>query len=83
MTGFNDHNDLVGSSIEILVDKNLRDDGIVKSLCDWPDGYLLHLEELVKIEIKRRWPNGLGDSPRQPRYDDVFFEGVEKLTREG
>ncbi len=42
------------SHIEILVDQNLRKDGIVKPLREWPTAHLLHLVELVNEEIDAR-----------------------------
>ena len=42
------------SYIEILVDQNLRKDGIVKPLKEWPDAHILHLSEILEIELKSR-----------------------------
>lgn len=40
--------------LEILIDQNLRKDGIVKPLGNWPEAHILRLQEIVESEIKSR-----------------------------
>ena len=42
------------SHIEILIDQNLRKDGIVKPLKEWPSAHLLHLYEILMAEVDSR-----------------------------
>lgn len=48
-------NDMVAQyPIEILIDQNLRKDGIVKPLDQWPGAHILRLHEIVITEIRNR-----------------------------
>jgi len=40
--------------LEVLVDQNLREDGIIKSFEKWPTAHLVHLSELLQSEIDKR-----------------------------
>lgn len=40
--------------LEILVDQNLRKDGIIQPLDRWPTAHLLHLQELLNEELDQR-----------------------------
>lgn len=50
----NETSDLVASEFSVLIDQNLRDDGIVKPLDEWPDAHLMHLRDMVIKEMKAR-----------------------------
>jgi len=45
---------LANYPLEILVDQNLREDGIVKDFGNWPTAHLLHLFEILTEELKDR-----------------------------
>lgn len=62
MTGFNDHKNLVGHTLEIIVEDN-SEDGELKPLWQWYDASILHLDELLRAEIKRWWPHSIELSP--------------------
>ena len=42
------------SHIEVLIDENMRKDGVVKPLKQWPTAHLIHLMEMLKEEMVSR-----------------------------
>ena len=40
--------------LEVLVDQNLRKDGIIQKFEKWPTAHLIHMLELLQSEINKR-----------------------------